>query len=267
MAAITKPRIPARHPAQPLASNANALVNVASRSLKPLLLAALAWWLGRQGLWWIAAILIGMVEARPLLSDRSRAAIWRVVPFIAMGVSAALVITLLPKAAPQAGVALLYAAWRLYQMQVRSGSLAQLVSYLIVQASALQAIFLAAAIWNLGAAGVIVAVWLVCFSLTYQLLLARGDTAASLMAAVWALVAAQCAWLFTVWLVSYVAPAGLVIVPQPVLVLSALAYCFGGVYYAQRQGSLSRARLAEYLVIGFIILLMVISGTPWHATN
>ena len=80
----------------------------------------------------------------------------------------------------------------------------------------------------------------------------------------WALIAAECAWVFWLWLVNYVIFNGFLIVPQAALVLTALGYCLAGIYTSHRRSQLSRARLVEYLMIALIMLVVVIAGTKWN---
>jgi hypothetical protein len=224
-------------------------------------------WPSQQGYWWLALILVGAAE---LIVGRSKGSLKdRLIerfPALMMAASIALSISLLPKAASQLALAAAYVAWRFFfGGTARSGD-AGLVGLFLVQIAFFEAIFLAAAISGLSAAVTLIVVWFGCFGLANVMLRLRGERNAVLMASVWALVAAECSWVFTTWLVSYVTVGGYVIVPQPTLVLSALAYCFGGIYMAQRQNKLSRTRLSEYMFIVLIILAIVIAGTKWRGS-
>jgi hypothetical protein len=86
------------------------------------------------------------------------------------------------------------------------------------------------------------------------------------MAATWALVCTEISWVLLRWLFTYTVTGGYILVPQPMLILTALAYCFGSIYVSQRKGSLSRARLTEYLLIGLILIAIVVTGTPWRGS-
>jgi hypothetical protein len=68
------------------------------------------------------------------------------------------------------------------------------------------------------------------------------------------------------WLFTYTTAGGYLLVPQPALVLTALAYVFGSIYVAQREGKLSRGRLTEYLLIGLILIAIVAIGTSWRGS-
>jgi hypothetical protein len=101
---------------------------------------------------------------------------------------------------------------------------------------------------------------------TWGVVYRRGERAAGVMAATWGVVAVEIAWVLELWLFTYTSSGGYLLVPQPALILSALAYCFGSIYLSQRQGSLSRGRLTEYLLIGLILIAIVITGTPWRGS-
>lgn len=130
----------------------------------------------------------------------------------------------------------------------------------------LWAIFLAAAIWRLPDLVVLVAVWVVSYFISRQMLERLGEKTARLLAAAWALTCAQAAWLFVIWLVNYTLIGGWLIVPQPAVVLTALGYCFGGIYLAHLRSQLSRTRLTEYLLIGLSLMMIVIAGTKWNGS-
>jgi len=66
------------------------------------------------------------------------------------------------------------------------------------------------------------------------------------------------------WLITYTMRGGYVLVPQPALILTALSYVFGSVLASSRQGNLSRARLAEYMLIALVLVVIVVIGTSWR---
>lgn len=226
------------------------------------LLAGAIWYLGRVGLWGVAALLVVGFELWPRRrvsqSSRLTAAV--------VGVSTALIVGFLPKAVAQISVAALYGSWRLYFEQISSSQTPTLGNLLVVEAVAFEAIFLGAAVEGWPTPVVLVLAWAAAFGPVYVILRARHERGATSLAAAWALVAAELTWVFMTWLVSYISPGNYVIIPQPALILTTLAYCFGSIYAAQRQGKLNRGRLTEYLLIAVILLAVVIAGTPWRGT-
>lgn len=229
-------------------------------------MAALLWQLGQRGLVVVALVVVLAVELWPIRYRLTAEEIWARVPQLVVGASCALIIALLPKVLAQLGVAGLYAAWRIWQPHFSAAGPAGLLKLLVVQIFAFEALFLMAAIWRSPRPLLIVLVWVVIYVTTYQALAARGERAAGLLAAAWALTTAEASWIFLTWLVSYVSPGQYIIVPQAALVLSALAYCFGSIYTAQRQGQLNRMRLSEYLLIGLLLIWIVIAGTSWRGS-
>jgi hypothetical protein len=129
-----------------------------------------------------------------------------------------------------------------------------------------EALFLMAYIWRVPRPLMLVLIWGAVYVTSYQALAQRGERAAGVLAAAWALVATEASWVFLTWLISYIVPGNYLVVPQPALVLTALAYCFGNIFLAQRGGSLNRARFTEYMLIGLILIWIVIAGTPWRGT-
>ncbi|HSX01841.1 MAG TPA: hypothetical protein VLI05_00845 [Candidatus Saccharimonadia bacterium] len=230
------------------------------------LVAAAVWAFSRQGL---ALMAIGVVVAAtlwPLRRQLSADTIWQQATQVIMGVAAAGIIALLPKAVAQLGVAGLYAVWRVVQAQISAEGGAGLLKLLVIQAAAFEAIFLLAAIDRTPRPVLLLLIWAAIYITSYQLLAARQERGAGVLAAAWALVATEASWVFLTWLVSYILPGNYLIVPQPALVLTALGYCLGSIYLAQRQGNLNRARLTEYLLIGLILIWIVIAGTSWRGT-
>lgn len=127
----------------------------------------------------------------------------------------------------------------------------------------LAAIFTATAIWRWPVLVVVVLAWLVSWLVARELL-APGERGAAALAAAWALVAAEISYLFAIWLVSYILPGNSLIVPQAAIVLVALGYCFMSIYIAHINAKLSRSRLAEYVIIGLCLLVIVMAGTKWN---
>ncbi len=134
----------------------------------------------------------------------------------------------------------------------------------LTQFLALDALFMAASVWHWPTLAIVVLTWGISWLVATRALSDYSDRAATALAATWALVAAECAWVFSLWLVNYIVLGGILIVPQAAVVLSALGYCMGGIYASHRASQLSRNRLVEYLLIGLFLLAIVIAGTKWN---
>jgi len=228
----------------------------------------------RQG-WWVLAL--GLVWAVELWAVRPSGAVRagsrteevvRQLPAVLMGSSAVLLVAVTPRLATQVVVAVGYAAWRLWWSSAAAEARYGLGNLLLLQAVMFESVFLAAGVWrhSLPEWLLVALVWAGAYLSVFATLNRRGERSAAVMAATWALVAAEVSCVLMLWLFMYTLPGGYLIVPQAALVLTALAYCFGSIYASQRQGSLSRARLTEYLLIGLILIAIVITGTPWKGT-
>jgi hypothetical protein len=192
------------------------------------------------------------------------------VPAILVGAAFSLIIGVSLRAMTQVAVAVVYALWRAWWTR-KATDKGGVPNLLAVQVVMFEALFLMAAEWRGTDGGVpewviLLLVWLGSYLSVFSALSERGERAAGVMAATWALVATEISWVLLRWLFVYTVSGGYLLVPQPALILSALAYCYGSIYLSQRQGRLSRARLTEYLMIGLILIGIVITGTPWKGS-
>ena len=228
----------------------------------------------RQGLWALVAMSavagFELWNARPggVKSARRAEELWAHMPALLMGLSVVLIVAVSPRMATQVAAVLAYAGWRWWWGLGGAESQTKLANLLVLQAVMFEAVFFAAGVWRHSMPEwlVMLVVWAAAYLSVYAFLIRRGERTAAVMAATWALVAAEVSWVLLLWLFMYTLPGGYLIVPQAALVLTALAYVFGNIYASQRQGSLSRGRLTEYLLIGLILIAIVITGTPWRGT-
>lgn len=222
-------------------------------------------------MWPLALILVTAIE---VISITKRAANWpnlavwrKVGPRIVAAWSFVLLVAVLPRAWSQVILTIGFVAWRWWLEQADMGNnRTELAIAMGNQFLSFWSVFVAAAIWHWPKLLVLVVIWLVCYLPTRLLLEGRNDLAKAVVAAVWALVAAEVSWVSLSWFVSYVVVGGIIIVPQPAIVLTGLGYCYGSIYLAQREGRLSRRRLSEYVVIAAAILVIVTVGTNWRGT-
>ena len=228
----------------------------------------LAW---RGGLWVLAVAVIAAVELRGFAGDghglpsaKRAEVLWQCLPGLIMGLSVTLIVAMVPRHATQIVAALLYAAWLAWRERELAGSPTPLVQALLVQAVMFEAIFLLAAVWQVPGWMILILVWAGAYLGVYGAMTQRGDRSAGVMAATWGVVATEVAWVLMLWLITYTMTGGYILVPQPALILTALAYIFGSILTSSRQGNLSRARLSEYMVIALILVAIVVFGTSWR---
>ena len=127
---------------------------------------------------------------------------------------------------------------------------------------ALSAAFSAEAIWHWSVVIVLAAVYAASLGIAHAFF-AGGERAVGALATAWGLIVVEASLLFSIWLVQYVLPKDILLVPQPAVVITVLGYCFGSIYVAHSGSRLSRARLAEYAIIGLCLVMIVIAGTHW----
>lgn len=231
-----------------------------------LVVAATVWYFAHQVLVLPAILVVAVAELWPGQDQPSWTLLRPRATQLTMGIAAVLMIAILPKALTQVAVAILYAAWRVGGSKISYAGRGGLIKLLAVQLAVFESLFLMAAVWQAPLIMVLALLWAACFVTVQQALRERGERAADVLAATWALATVELSWVLVTWLVSYILPGNYLIVPQAVVVLGALGYCFGSIYSAQRQGKLNRSRLTEYLLLGLIVLWIIIAGTQWRGT-
>jgi hypothetical protein len=216
----------------------------------------------RLGLWPLAVALVVVAELWPVRAgvapvgqERSDVILDRL-PALLVGLSVVLLTAVSLRLATQ--------IWWRWQ---RDSNRVAFINLLVVQVVMFEAIFLMAAVWRSTPMWLVLfLVWLGAYLSVYAVLARRGERTAGVMAATWGVVCVEIAWVLLSWLFVYTIGGGYILVPQPALILTAIAYCFGSIYVSQREGTLSRGRLGEYLVIGLVLIGIVVVGTSWRGS-
>jgi hypothetical protein len=230
--------------------------------------------LGRlSGWWWLAAVVVLLVELRALRrvmnvpQTATMDVIWARLPGVIVGLSVTLIMILSLRAATQIVLAALYLVWLVWRVRATDEAQNSLPQLLVVQAVMFEALFLMVAWWQTPAWLLLILVWMGAYASVYGALKRRGDRSAGVMAATWGVIATEVSWALLLWLITYTMRGGYVLVPQPALILTALGYVFGSILASSRQGSLSRARLGEYIVIAAVLVAIVVTGTSWTGSK
>ena len=105
--------------------------------------------------------------------------------------------------------------------------------------------------------------WLVAVIAADHFLHAHQEPARRVLTLVWGLIVLQISWLLWHWLIVYSLFNGRILIPQAPLVISILGYSLGSIYLDHTQKKLRKRRLAEYLLMGFVLLGVIIVGTKW----
>ncbi|MEX0748439.1 MAG: hypothetical protein WD467_01005 [Candidatus Saccharimonadales bacterium] len=117
----------------------------------------------------------------------------------------------------------------------------------------------------LGIAVMMLLGWGVGLVSAYHFLVGSDDSAVTLISFVWALIVAQLVWIFAQWLVLYPFFDGRIFIPQASLVVVALGYAFGNIYYDHRQKRLRKKRLYGYLGLMGLVIISLVVGSEWVA--
>ncbi len=133
-----------------------------------------------------------------------------------------------------------------------------------MQFAALWAIYLAGAVWKWPMFWLLVLTYASAYISASWLLDGYEERARRLLATAWGLIAGEFAFVFSIWLVNYIIKV--VVLPQAALVISAIGYVFAGIYLAHKDSKLGRFRLAEYLLIGLLLIVIVAVGTKWSGS-
>jgi hypothetical protein len=214
----------------------------------------------KQGWWWLALAIVTGIEL--LAAWGRRQIVSQLMIPVVMAACVVLAMTLVPRLASQISLALVYIVWRWWWSTGEAGR-ANLPNLLVLQTMISLAVFLMAVVWRVPSWFAELLMWGLSYTTVLTVMSTRREQSARLLAASWALIVTQLTWLLQIWLFTYTVQGGYVMIPQGVLVITAMGYCFGSIYMSARAGSLSRGRLMEFLAIGIVIIIMVVSGTSW----
>jgi hypothetical protein len=221
--------------------------------------------------WNIGLVALAVALAFELITGRRPHEAWldsfeRALPWLVAPMSIGIMMILAPKPATQLALAVGLWAWWWWSHKEPHKRWAWLVTAGLSQALLVTALFAGIALRHWSVLLVLVLVWAGSFLIAEQLLVRLEERQIRVLASAWALIVAELSWVFSVWLVSYITPGGYFIIPQATIVIMSLAYCFLSIYLAHRSGRLSRARLAEYAIIGLGLVFIVIAGTKWNGS-
>ena len=121
---------------------------------------------------------------------------------------------------------------------------------------------LAVIYWHWPLVIVLILFWLVNFVLALLWLL-DFTTSPQILAALWAFATTELFWVASRWVILYKVPKTSVMVSQIALIIGALAYCWGGIYYHHKNHSLKRSLLFEYIVVSSVVFIVLVLLSRW----
>lgn len=118
------------------------------------------------------------------------------------------------------------------------------------------------AYWHWSTAIVMLGVWLSVFFLSLAWLLSFTNKP-YVIASVWSLMVLEIFWITSLWINLYHVPQTSLLLSQSSLIVGALAYGFGGLYYHYKQQSLRRILLFEYISVTTVIFIALLLLSKW----
>lgn len=131
-----------------------------------------------------------------------------------------------------------------------------LITFLISLAS------LMLAYWHVSTVLTMLALWIVVFYLSLTWLLDFTNRP-YVIASVWSLIVLEIFWVTSRWINLYHIPQTALLVSQSALVVGALAYGFGGLYYHYKNKSLRKSLLFEYIGVTTIVFVALMLLSKW----
>lgn len=171
-----------------------------------------------------------------------------------VGMSAVIFMAQSSTTAMQLVWAALYAGWLIF-IKPKSSSLMITAQAFIGQFCGLSALYLA---WGGGpTAGLTLGTGLLCYWAARHFLDTFDEPYAKMLSLVWGYFAASLAWLMSHWLLFYG------VLAQPTLLLSALGYSLGSMYYLDHKDRLSTGLKRQFIFIMLIVVIVVLAFSDW----
>ncbi|MBI2797674.1 hypothetical protein HYX70_00035 [Candidatus Saccharibacteria bacterium] len=121
---------------------------------------------------------------------------------------------------------------------------------------------LAIIFWHWPLAIILLLFWLVNFTLALLWLLEFTNNP-QILATLWALAATELFWIASRWVILYRVPRSSLMISQISLIIGALAYCWGGIYFHHKNQTLKRSLLFEYIVVSSVIFIVLVLLSRW----
>ncbi len=118
------------------------------------------------------------------------------------------------------------------------------------------------AYWHWPTVLIMLGVWLTAFFLSLAWLLSFTNKP-YVIASVWSLIVLEIFWVTSVWINLYHIPQTSLLLSQSALIVGALAYGFGGLYYHYKQNTLKRSLLFEYISVTAVIFIALLLLSKW----
>lgn len=173
---------------------------------------------------------------------------------ILVGVSVLILMANSMSSGSQLSFALFYGVW-LIVIKPRSSILMTALQAGIAQLISLMALFTA---WSNAPTYVLVlAAWIICFSVARHFFISFDESLTKLFAYLWGYFGAALVWVLSHWLLFYGFMA------QPTLLLSVIAFSLATLYYLEKTDRLSTLLRRQFIFVMIAIVVIVIAFSDW----
>jgi len=118
------------------------------------------------------------------------------------------------------------------------------------------------AYWHVPTVVVMVGLWLAVFYLSITWLLDFTNRP-YVIASIWSLIVVELFWITSRWINLYHIPKTSLLVSQTALIVAALAYGFGGLYFHYKNKTLRKSLLFEYISVTAVVFVALMLLSKW----
>ncbi len=158
---------------------------------------------------------------------------------------------------------LLHIGWLLW-LKPKSGEI-----YVGIQSGVAQFIGMTALMWlsdNLNEAVLVLLAWFIASTAARHFLASYEEPLIRVISFMWGLLVAQMAFIMNRWLNIYAISQD-IIFPQLAVIISAISYVLGVLYYLEKSQKLRRVHVRSYILAGCVILIFVIVSSGWNISQ
>lgn len=159
-------------------------------------------------------------------------------------------------------VALGYAALLMQEVRAEPRVMVDNILSVILLVIGMSLASLLLAYWHWPTVLVMLGVWLVMFFVALSWLLDFTEKP-YLIASIWGLISVEIFWITSRWINLYHVPQTSLLLSQSALILAALAYGFGGLYYHYKNKTLKRSLLFEYISVTAVVFIALMLLSKW----
>ena len=121
---------------------------------------------------------------------------------------------------------------------------------------------LALAYWHWSTVAVLFGLWLTVLYLAITWLIGFTNKP-YIIASIWALIVLEIFWITSRWINLYHIPKTTLLLSQSALIVGALGYGFGGLYYHYKNKSLKLSLIFEYILVTAVVFMALMLLSKW----